>query len=371
MRRAALLLALFSAALTAVFVTAFMAARTARPSAAATAQSLIDAYRCDPAETRHVIWRGAEDAYSPAGLEKAGRHPRLQDLDLDTPHPAVDYDSPAPDSTVIDYFEFPPRTASAMIAIKMRAVGDNSNDNIIIGDFSTIPKGKPKSEHRVYTGLLNSLPASGWLKSGDLHSASLADLPLDGGGAVIDLLKGGGNIVDLLVRDDTSVDFAAAVACAAPAEHKGASFVAAPTLAAFPDLALFNCHRFTPGGGQCDPLAGDKPCESALPLLCFLDRGLAAPVGSPSAEFDILTRDWSGGEVAATAPVRGDSFKTIADADRFCAAQFGLGWRVAEFHLSGRGWSFAAKSGGRRFSGEYWIDVRGAPHGTCWARNHE
>ncbi len=124
---------------------------------------------------------------------------------------------------------------------------------------------------------------------------------------------------------------------------------------------------YTPGvGSHCDPYTGDTNCDVQLPVLCFLDAGLAQPANldTPSRY-----RQWSGGIVATTDIVSGNSFKFISDANYFCAQNFGPGWRVAEHH-DGWGWSFWAYGNiGENFDGgRFWIDINDQPDGTCWAR---
>jgi hypothetical protein len=126
---------------------------------------------------------------------------------------------------------------------------------------------------------------------------------------------------------------------------------------------------YTPGvGNQCNPYSGDTPCTGQLPLLCFLDLGLEQPA-------DVVTpsryHQWSGGVVATTDPVAGNTFRRIADADAYCADKFGPHWRVAEFH-DGWGWYFLAYGNVgdnvNQSRGRFWIDILDQRNGTCWAR---
>jgi hypothetical protein len=122
------------------------------------------------------------------------------------------------------------------------------------------------------------------------------------------------------------------------------------------------------GKSQCDPYRGDMTCKAELPVLCFRDAGLDQPALLPTPS---IRHSWSGGIVATTDPVRGDSFKTIRDANQFCADNFGDGWRVAEFH-EGWAWYFWAYGNvGRMFNDAYrrfWVDINDQPKGTCWSR---
>jgi hypothetical protein len=206
----------------------------------------------------------------------------------------------------------------------------------------------------------------------DLYWASLADLPLRTGGTLLDLIRNGQGkrIVDISIGDDTAVDFVAAVACVEPPARAGVTlvYIEWPSQA-MKGAAVFGCKGIE-GVPDCNPYAGDRDCAQKLPLLCHIDRGLAAPPSNSRWTHYSVTRPWTGGEVAATQPVSGSSFKTIADADAYCAAAFGPGWRAAEWHMGGRGWNLAANGGGRTFAGHHWIDIRNQPYGACWKRNH-
>jgi hypothetical protein len=375
MRWLSLLLALVAAVLAVVLGRDLVNGLAGPESRPASGKAVLEAFRCRPGETRRVAVRGVEDNYSPLGNEPArGLHPRLAGLDFDK-SPPTDFDSATPDTEVADYFELPATTASAIIVMRLKAIVDNANDPILIGDRSTGARGQTPTGHRSFAGLISDLRRRlGWKGSGDVYWAALADLPTTSGGTVLGLVQGAGGTapLDVVVGDDTAVDFMAVAYCLRPPGETGVTLAhlllaEAPA----PELAGFECRDASADGPRCDPIVGDRSCRGELPLLCFRDLNAPAPTGFKGAAADLMTRRWSGGEVAATAPVRGDRFATIAEADRYCAAQFGKDWRVAEWHLGGSGWGFSARSGGRRFSGRYWIDIRGAPYGTCWRRDHD
>jgi hypothetical protein len=124
---------------------------------------------------------------------------------------------------------------------------------------------------------------------------------------------------------------------------------------------------YTPGvGNQCNPYTGDTVCSAELPVLCFYDAQLDQP-----EELIISSRyhQWSGGIVATTDAVRGDSFDNVNDVNYFCEENFGYGWRVAEFH-DGWGWYFKAYGNvGNKFNESrrrLWVDIDDQPNGTCW-----
>jgi len=72
------------------------------------------------------------------------------------------------------------------------------------------------------------------------------------------------------------------------------------------------------GDGGCQARAGDTSCRTSLPLLCL------RPAAAASAA------------LATTAELPGFSLASRAEADARCAADFGPGWRLADYH-DGRG----------------------------------
>lgn len=109
---------------------------------------------------------------------------------------------------------------------------------------------------------------------------------------------------------------------------------------------------------------GDTPTSAMLPVLCFRAAGLADPgalIGPDRTPGGAVRRRWSGGEVALTEPMAGQTLTSRAVADQICNARFGGGgWRMAEFHDGGRGagwdfWAYAPQGGleGSRF----WVAI--------------
>lgn len=376
MQWASLVLGFVAAAMLVALSTAFLSSSPSATGQAAptSGMAVIDSYACRPGETKHVTLRGIEDDYSKHNVERATPHPRLKGLPIWLPPNAANFDDTEQDAALVDYFEFSQNTVSAMVLVKVKPVGESANDDISLGDLASKLAGKPQRNARVYNDQFRRLLSSGrWKQSGDIYWASLADLPLYSGGTVLDFIQTSMDrqVVDFAISDDSSTDFVAAVACEKPTAAAGVTFTHLDTIAAAtPGIAGFDCYAAAPDESDCKPYVGNRDCSNELPLLCYIDRQLPAPRHN-HRDPTLISRSWSGGEVAATAPIRGDAFKTIADADRHCAAQFGQGWRVAEWHLGGRGAGFAAKSGGRKFSGHHWIDIRGAPYGTCWRRDDE
>jgi len=362
--------ALFLGLVSAISLYAFLQAAFFSDSSSWTEQptsgmALLNSYRCHRAETKRVLIRGVEDDFSPKGEEPARIDPARGGLQRQ-----ANYDDPAEDAQVHDYFELASSTVSGIIVVKLRPVGDVTSDGIQVGDWSTAGSPLPAGRHRMFAERFLALADRGrWSKSEELYWASFEDLPLLSGGTVLTLIQsaGGKQIVGVGIGDDLSVDFIGVAACEPPKRGAGLSMAhKGPYADRERDLVAFACDL---GPTDCNPFTGDQPCERELPLLCHIDRQTPAPRYSDSDGFELRTQRWSGGEVAATPPVSGGSFKTISDADRYCAAQFGKNWRVAEWHIGGRGWGFSAKAGGRVFSGAYWIDIRNQPYATCWSRD--
>ena len=124
----------------------------------------------------------------------------------------------------------------------------------------------------------------------------------------------------------------------------------------------------TVGCSGCNATAGDTLCTQPRPLLCIYKPTppFSVPVGLNNT---IQNNRWSGGVVATTPPVAGNTFAHSTDATNYCAAQFGPNWRVAEFH-DGWGWNFQAYGGTVSAptvpSTRFWVHINDQPAGNCW-----
>lgn len=351
-----------------------LAYRRAEP-APDSGMALIDGFTCHRAETKQVLIRGVEDNFSSQGAEPARPHPRLAGQDFNLMLNESRFDNLTPDQGLTDYLEFSSGTVSGLIVMKLRPLLNNDNDVMLIGDFMTREVDDPPGRTDVLSGhLLSHLAAGYWKRAGDVWWASLSDLPLESGRSLLAAVQDSHErmVVDIHVSDDTVVDFIAAVSCESPQTDTGVSLRHVPSDDAVArDIAVFASRQGNPAvptEHSADPFVGDEPCSKRLPLLCYADRASPAPEALPPPGPLDTTRHWNGGELAATAPVRGDTFRTVTEADARCAAEFGREWRTAEWGDGGLMGSFAGKAGGRRFSGRYWIDVRGQPYATCWRR---
>lgn len=122
------------------------------------------------------------------------------------------------------------------------------------------------------------------------------------------------------------------------------------------------------GPDRCDPAHGDTLCTQQLPVLCIYKPRPAfqLPVG-------LLVPNeynrWSGGVLATTQPVAGNTFANSAAVTAYCKATFGDGWRVAEFH-DGVYWNFQAYGGTVSAptvpSTRFWVHINDQTDGNCW-----
>lgn len=109
---------------------------------------------------------------------------------------------------------------------------------------------------------------------------------------------------------------------------------------------------------ECDAYQGDTVCSARLPVLCLKQDGSPPPVPTD------FYNGWAKGNIALSRAVRGDSFKSKAEADAFCRAEFGQGYRMAEHHDGGGGWGWQAY-GNVDDTTRFWVTVDGQPS-SCW-----
>src|SRR5204862_93674 len=112
-----------------------------------------------------------------------------------------------------------------------------------------------------------------------------------------------------------------------------------------------------PTSAPCDAYHGDTVCTERVPLLCIYKPATPFPVPTGVNNGDQYNR-WAGGVIATTLPVAGNTFATLADADKYCVVQFGTGWHTAEFH-DGWGWHFQAYGG--TSAGRFWVNIKDQP----------
>lgn len=116
-------------------------------------------------------------------------------------------------------------------------------------------------------------------------------------------------------------------------------------------------------GNECNAYSGDTSCSTVLPILCIRKNGSRFPLAKPaSVDNSNIYAQWSGGIVGTTSPTLPPS--TLAAANAKCAQEFGLDWRVAEFH-DGWGWYFKAYGNVGNPDKRFWVHINDQP-ANCW-----
>ncbi|OYT91695.1 MAG: hypothetical protein CFE43_12175 [Burkholderiales bacterium PBB3] len=124
----------------------------------------------------------------------------------------------------------------------------------------------------------------------------------------------------------------------------------------------------------CNPTVGDTSCRMVLPVLCIKKGSLSRPA-------PLSGSGWTGGELAATAPVMGAVLDSEMKANVMCERDFGQGWRMAMFsdgrnypdengydHVArGDEWGLQGRVGGSGLGGtaRYWVNSQ-QHSANCW-----
>ncbi len=347
--------------------------RAAPPPAAAAPRSgmeLLQAYRCRGAETKRVILRGVEDGFSIAGAEpmriRDGRR-TARVLSFKTGA----YDMSEPDHWLIDYLETPARISRGLIVISLKPVSEDANDFVAIGDLADIDRGE---FFQALTSQLASRP--GWRRIGSVRYAEIGEVRLearrgrigdpragDPSPTLLDQVRAseGTAMIDVQVVDDTSVDFIGLAVCEQPPAGMGLTY--AEGVPVVPEgLVALGCWSVREGEHVCQPLRGDTPCGTVLPVACFRGQEDPPPVGSS------YWAAWSGGALRFSAPVAASRFSRVGDVNAFCRAQFGPDWRIASYHDGHAPGTILARGDARTLSSRVWVDIQDQPYATCWAR---
>lgn len=121
-------------------------------------------------------------------------------------------------------------------------------------------------------------------------------------------------------------------------------------------------------GPDCNPYQGDQLCSTALPALCMKPSSLPNPASNTADP-----HHWSG-NVMATTPAVSPSAMTWtlkSQVSTYCAAQFGPGWVVADFHAGqNQGWKFGAYGNVGDSTKRAWVNIRDQANGNCWANQN-
>lgn len=169
-------------------------------------------------------------------------------------------------------------------------------------------------------------------------------------------------------------------------EPRGMSWGSSSNAATGNGVVFVGCHGLPRSGqGGCDAYQGDTACRIALPLLCLNVDGRPRPGGLITAgKGHAMPADfyagWAAGEVRASRRVAGLDLHSRGEADALCEAQFGRGWRLAEFHdgvregtgengvpASHGGWAFYA-NGTLAQDTRYWV-ANFDTTANCWDKS--
>jgi len=346
-------------------------------------------FQCRYGQTQHILIKGEDDNFKFGNAEPSRRITKLKDYPGHvTNYPYLrDYDDTSQDKAFTDFFEVPENVSRGLFVIRLAELDDYGSDSISLLDLPTTISDNILSFRHSFNSYVNDLgDHSGWHRSaGNVYTARLRDIRFQYNDLEYepwverqydDLLTyiqslGRDMTLDVLIAEDTGVDFMGLALCTEPPEAMGVTF-AEFKFSDQPkaDFQLLSCDLDydTP---RCNPFTGDTLCSTALPLACFIDTG--EPVPQMKDDVSLLTRQyiqtyWSGGHIKVTPAMRGDHFKTLAEANQYCAAEFGDGWRVLDYHDGGfKG--VAAHRLQDMPDSAVWVDIKDQPKGTCWARD--
>lgn len=171
-------------------------------------------------------------------------------------------------------------------------------------------------------------------------------------------------------------------AAASAQEPRGMTWGSYTNAATGKGVVFVGCHGLPrTEQGSCDAYVGDTACSVPLPPLCLRVDGRPRPPGLVTGRGYAMPPDfyagWAQGEVKAGKPVAATQWRSQADADALCRAQFGPGWRLAEFHDAVRegtgengeaashgGWNFYA-AGALDTTTRYWV-ANNDTAANCW-----
>lgn len=337
----------------------------------------VDRYRCRTGLTKLVITRGSEDGFSRLGSEPAVPRAALLRMDYfaaihEGGNPALRgraYDEIGADRILLDRLPVPRGIVSGALVLRTQSEGGSENDYVILGD---IEQDERKPEYFQTIEFVGRLA----LKSPDAQGVIVQELsefvpnasnPVPGSLRDYFNRTDRAEEVDFLVQDDTTVDFAALILCQEPAEARGTTLreFRSPRFGA--GVSFLSCGQDRTQG-SCNPFSGDMICRSEMPLACYR-TGNAQPPAAVQSSPGGLGRHFVDGEVRLTPPVAGERFASLTDANRFCTATFGEGWRVLSYHDGGGG-NVISRSNIPPLS-RAWIDIRDQRYGNCWDRDKE
>lgn len=117
-----------------------------------------------------------------------------------------------------------------------------------------------------------------------------------------------------------------------------------------------------PYNDGCNPQQGDTSCRTVLPVLCMKQGTVALPPNGDSS----LYPGWMGGSLAATQPVMGAILESETYASAMCEAEYGPGWRMAEYVEAGvNGGMQGVRSSVFGANNRLWVLSKTNP-ANCW-----
>jgi hypothetical protein len=277
------------------------------------------------------------------------------------------YNNTTPDRMFVETFRATcpqgQKVTSANFSITVRKLtqGANRGDN----DALAFWDGPPNPVFNTY--LWAATDAPGTTKT---LNYNIGALPPAGGGVISSPGNGLGLLSDFdfsfSVQDDTSVlsatlDYKCEGGGTGDGGKKGLTFGLYPHHAVS-GVATAACQGQP--GPDCNPYQGDQACTTALPVLCMKPSSLANPASNTTDP-----QHWSGNVIATTPAVSpaAMSWSLKSQVNAYCAAQFGAGWVVADFHAGqNQGWKFGAYGNVGDAGKRSWVNIRDQANGNCW-----
>jgi hypothetical protein len=349
----------------------------ATESVVVTAHANSQLFKCPRGQNRIEIVKGKEDAFDMSKPEPSDIRPeRLPNAYLEalaTAQSGViqlrDYDERGSDKVLIDHFAVPRGIVSGALILSVRYGPGADNDAIILGnmnegdfadsynrldsfhvDEGATPDAATNGETKIITAKLDNFIRNKRSKFT---------------GNLVDYLNSSNrpDAIDFEVNEDTAVDVAILVLCQQPVAERGTSLSEFRTKFISPDVSVLACFM-DKTQAPCNPFQGDQLCTASLPMACYKE-GQRNPDGLKKAGFP--GEMGAGGEVRQSRKVPGNQFATLNDANQFCAAEHGAGWRVLDFHdgASGNIATYSDIAPKTRL----WINVRGQRYANCWDRD--
>lgn len=342
----------------------------------------VNAFSCPAGLHRVALRRGIEDGFAPLADEPAAIRPLLlrngffadladgQNLSAQLRN----YDEGGTDRVLVDHFELRGQTASGALILRIASAGaGSSNDGVRLGDLDVLADPDKFDNGR---GFQVSLADEG-LRWKDLADGGrLVTIPFEK--LTRNILPGSGSdtmaaylarpdrsdVLDITVADDTRVDALALVACQRPDAARGVTLAEFRMKPFGEEYSWLGCSQDQSQRG-CDPFGGDRLCSAPGPIACYHDGSVKAPAAL--TELGVVDTAFVGGEVRLSKPVRGDSFARLDDANRFCAASFGRGWRVLSYHEGGGGTVISRSKVAPR--SRALVNIRDQQFANCWDRD--